>query len=130
MKISVKLLNVSLGMQGIYTFPRKDFQCVFFNPFRSDIMFMQGKEFRVIGQAPRLNPICTTGVFEKAFGLKVCRSSYFSLSPGSDQDDHMSPYFPLNGPAVFILNIDKANPNLMSTKINYENNQNEVCLLH
>lgn len=62
-------------------------------------------------------------------GIKFCKSSYLSLSPGSERDNLLSPYFPLNGPAQYLLTVEKTNPTYLSTRINYEWDEDEVCRL-
>jgi len=112
---------------------------------RSDVMFMDGDDFRPVGHVEtEQNPLCTGGLFHTYLGLRLCSSSFFSLHPSptpdkksqrpaetdEEEDSHpalLAPYFPLNGPSYFTLTFDKANPSLLKTRFNYVWNNNQVC---
>jgi len=87
---------------------------------------MRGKIPHLVGEHPVKVPDCSKGLLEEMFGLRVCRSSHFNLSPNSEVDDSTSPYFPLNGPAFYTVKLEKANPSLLSTKFVYAGIRNEV----
>ena len=104
---------------------------------RSELVFLKGTDEITVGVLPDLSQRPKDCLFRGIFGLELCGSSYFSLSPASSggaaattttsEDEYsFAPYFPLNGPAHFIISVHKANPNLMKTRILYEWNNDEV----
>ncbi|CAG7726200.1 unnamed protein product [Allacma fusca] len=98
--------------------------------YSSELLLVSGRGAeRTLGETPDRSPICRKkGIFENLFGLRLCGSSYLPLSPSGEIDDSLAPYFPLNGPAHFTVTLDKANPDLMKTRIMYEWNNDEDAI--